>query len=123
MCDTTLRLAREKVRDWLSSYMFKEDPKRDQKSTTIADWLGDAKEHKTHGRPITIEHAREKGIFVEALEADQELQERVLSVFHAIMVTFQVTQCVKMVENQNGKGVYTMIQIAAVAIPAGGQAG
>jgi hypothetical protein len=123
MCDTTLTLARDKVREWLSTYMFKTDPARNQKSASIAEWLGNAKEHKTHGRPITIVQAREKGLIVEALEDDQELQERVLSVFHAIMVTFQVTGCVKMVENQNGKGVYTTMQIATVAIPAGGQAG
>lgn len=123
MCDTTLTLARQKVGEWLSTYMFKDDPTRVQKSASIAEWLGNAKEHKTHGRPISIVQAREKGLVVECLEDDQELQERVLSVFHAIMVTFQVTGCVKMVENQNGKGVYTTMQIAAVAVPAGGQAG
>jgi len=60
---------------------------------------------------------------VERLEEDQMLQELVLSVFHAIMVTFQVTPCVKIVENQNGKGVYTTLQIAAIPVPPGGQAG
>jgi len=123
MCDTTLTLARQKVGEWLSTYMFKEDPAREQKSASIAEWLGNAKEHKTHGRPISIAQARGRGLVVESLEDDQELQERVLSVFHAIMVTFQVTGCVKMVENQNGKGVYTTMQIAAVAVPAGGQPG
>lgn len=123
MCDTTLTLAREKVREWLCAYMFKDDAGREQKSASIAEWLGNAKEHKTHGRPISIAQAREKGLVVESLEDDQELQERVLSVFHAIMVTFQVTGCVKMVENQNGKGVYTTMQIAAVAVPTGNQAG
>jgi hypothetical protein len=123
MCDTTLTLAREKVREWLSAYMFKDDAAREQKSGSIAEWLGNAKEHKTHGRPISVAQAREKGLVVESLEDDQELQERVLSVFHAIMVTFQVTGCVKMVENQNGKGVYTTMQITAVAVPGGGQAG
>jgi len=123
MCDTTLTLAREKVREWLATYMLKDDAEKEQKSRAIAEWLGNAKEHKTHGRPITIQQAREKGLIVECLEEDQELQERVLSVFHAVMVTFQVTGCVKMVENQNSKGVYTTMQIAAVALPAGGQAG
>lgn len=123
MCDTTLTLARKKVGEWLSTYMFKDDPAREQKGASIAEWLGNAKEHKTHGRPISIAQAREKGLVIENLEDDQELQERVLSVFHAIMVTFQVTGCVKMVENHNGKGVYTTMQIAAVAVPAGGQSG
>lgn len=123
MCDTTLRLAREKVHDWLLSYMFKDDPAREQKSTAIAGWLGEAKEHKTHGRPITIGQAREKGLVVECLEDDPEMQERVLSVFHAVMVTFLVTPCVKMVENQNGKGLFTLLQVTAVPTPAGAQVG
>lgn len=123
MCDSTLQLAREKVAEWLSTYMLKGDPDRQKKSTAIAAWLGDAKAHKTHGRPITIDRAREKGLLVNSLEDDQELQERVLSVFHAVMVTFQVTQCVKIIENHNGKGMYTTLQIAAITVPTGGQAG
>ena len=123
MCETTLRLARDKVREWLAAYLLKQDAAGNDKSRTIADWLGDAKEHKTHGRPITVEQAREKGLIVQRLEDDQELQERVLSVFHATMVTFQVTPCVKLIENQNGKGVYTTVQIATLAVPSAGQAG
>lgn len=123
MCDTTLALAREKVRDWLAAYMLKDDADKGSKSAAIAEWLGNAKVHKTHGRPISIDQARAQGLVVEALEDDQELQERVLSVFHAVMVTFQVTGCVKMVENHIGKGVYTTMQVTTVAVPAGAQAG
>jgi hypothetical protein len=101
----------------------KGDAEKDVKSESTARWLGDAKEHKTHGRPISIQQAREKELIVESLEDDHELQERALSVFHAVMVTFQVAGCVKMVENQCGKGVYATMQLAAVALPAGGQAG
>ena len=114
MCDTTLKLAREKVEEWLSLYMFKDTEDGNDKSKAIAAWLGDANEHKTHGRPIGADRAREKGLAIEILEEDQELQERVLSVFHSVMATFQVTSCVKIVENHNGKGVYTSIQITGL---------
>ena len=46
-----------------------------------------------------------------------------LSVFHAAVVTFQVTECVKMVENQNGRGEYSQIQIQAIPVPTRGAAG
>jgi hypothetical protein len=82
----------------------------------IADWLGDAKAHKTHGRPISVATARSQGLLVQDLEADQQLQELVLSAFHAAMVTFQVTSCVKIVENQNGRGVYTQVQLRALPV-------
>ncbi|MEJ5329708.1 MAG: hypothetical protein WHT07_06120 [Desulfobaccales bacterium] len=53
---------------------------------------------------------------VELLEDNQDIQEKVLSVFHATMVTFQITNCVKMVENHNGRGLYTQNKIQAFPI-------
>jgi hypothetical protein len=116
ICSTTLTLAKSKVGSWLDANMFKDVANGEKPGSSIAAWLGDATEHKTHGRPIGIETAREKGLKVTELEADQQLQEAVLSTFHAVMVTFQITQCVKLIENQNGKGVYTQIQVKAVPV-------
>lgn len=122
-CQTTLDLAREKVATWLSNYMFKDEKDRQGKSQQVADWLGNAKEHKTHARPINADQAEACGLKIERLESNQKFQEAVLSVFHATMVTFQVTQCVRLVENHDGKGLYTTIQVAAVPVAAPGQAG
>lgn len=36
------------------------------------------------------------------------------SSFHATMVTFQVTPCVKIVENHHGKGLYTRLELKAM---------
>ena len=43
------------------------------------------------------------------LEDEQDFQEKVLSVFHASIVTIEVTNCVKIIENQNGIGVFTQV--------------
>lgn len=75
----------------------------------IANWLGTFSNHLTHGRPIPIAEAKAQGLKVSPLEADQELQERVLSVFHSSIVTFEVTNCVKIIENQNGKGTFITV--------------
>lgn len=115
LCKTTIDLSREKVEEWLNSYMFAASAPANRPGAGIAAWLANAREHKTHGRPITIATAREKGLRVTALEDDQELQERVLSTFHATMVTFGVTQCVKMVEDHNGRGVFLSVEVKAVA--------
>lgn len=123
LCQTTLELAKEKVAEWLSMYMFAGDEHPDEQARRISDWLGNAKEHKTHGRPIGIAQAREKGLKVDSLEDDQDLQELVLSVFHASMVTFLVTDCVKMVENQNGRGVFSQVQVQLVQTPSYGVPG
>ena len=114
LCKTTLDLAREKVEEWLNEYMFADLPPAERRGSEIAAWLANAREHKTHGRPITAAKAREIGLRIVALEDDQELQERVLSTFHATMVTFAVTQCVKMVENQNGRGVFLQVERKSV---------
>lgn len=120
LCEQATRLSAEKVESWLAQYMF--GGKDAAKAHAIAEWLANFAEHKTHGRPIGIDLARSKGLNVRALEDDQQLQEAVLSVFHATMVTFQATGCLKVVENHLGKGHYIVMDVA-VQIPARQQAG
>jgi ATP-dependent protease ClpP protease subunit len=114
VCKTTLDLSRSKVAEWLNTYMFAALPESERKGDQIASWLANAREHKTHGRPINVDKALEIGLKIERLEEDQDLQEKVLSTFHATMVTFGVTQCVKLVENQNGKGTFLKVEVKAV---------
>ena len=109
LCQQTIDLSKEKVGKWLAQYMFK--GKDADKAKQIADGLGNFEEHRTHGRPIGYDLAHEKGLNVTRLEDDQKLQEAVLSVFHATMVTFLSTQCLKIVENQNDKGHYVVAQL------------
>jgi len=48
---------------------------------------------------------------ITALEDDKDLQDKALSVFHAAVVTHMVSNCVKFVENQNGKGVFLNVEL------------
>lgn len=111
ICKNTTKLSIQKVSLWLESYMFKDDPQKMQKANTIATWLGKAENHLTHGRPIPCNIASNQGLRIIELESDQKLQEKVLSVFHASMVTLDVTNCVKIVENQNGIGSYIQLNV------------
>ncbi len=43
------------------------------------------------------------GLVIEDLEDDPEFQDLILSVFHATTHTFDGTDAVKIIENQNGK--------------------
>lgn len=101
-CETTIELAKQKVAGWLNDYML-HDPAT---SKRVADWLGDSTEHKTHGRPISAGLAQSKGLKIVPLEGDQQLQDKVLSVYHAVMLTFEKTNCVKIIESHEGKGFY-----------------
>lgn len=109
LCQTTIDLAQEKVEAWLNAYMFKNSNPKYGKD--VATWLGSAGFHKTHGHPINVVEASAHHLNVEPLEADQRFQELVLSVYHATMVTFGVSNCVKLIENHNGKGLYFQIEI------------
>lgn len=109
LCQKTIELSKSKVAEWLGNYMFKDLPDGREKGSQIAEWLGDFTEHRTHGRPINYKLAREKGLRVTLLEDDQILQDKVLSVFHASIITFEVTLCIKMIENHLGKGTYLSV--------------
>lgn len=106
ICRNTTELSIQKVELWLKSYMFNGDADQDAKSAKIAKWLGTASNHKTHGRPIPISVAQSEGLNVAELESDSELQDKVLSVFHSAIVSIEVTNCIKIIENQNGKGSF-----------------
>lgn len=108
-CQQTIELAKKKVEAWLTAYMFKGEPDGAGKAARIAAWLGEPKNHMTHGRPIGIATAQNEGLNVQALEADSALQDLVLSVFHATSVTFEVSPCLKFVENHNGRGWFINI--------------
>ena len=111
ICQSTIRLSIEKVAEWLNLYMFADLSPDKRKGQSIAEWLGNATLHKTHGRPINFATAREIGLTVDLLEDDQILQEKVLSVFHAMTTTLEITQCVKFIENHDGKGWYLNVNV------------
>lgn len=111
ICQTTIDLAKERVAEWLEKWMFKSDDNAAQKASAIALWLGTADNHKTHGRPIGFNEAKEKGLNVKRLEDDDALQDLVLSVFHATMATHECANCGKLIENHNGKGLYLMFNV------------
>lgn len=104
-CENVIELSKQRVEAWLRDYM-KLDPTA---AKDAAAWLGDANHHKTHGRPINLHLARERGLKVTELEPDQAFQDAVLSVYHATMITFESTTCVKMIENHQGKGAYVIL--------------
>ena len=102
MCQDAIEFSRERVGEWLNTYMFRG---QEQKGPDVAAWFCDAKLHKSHGRPIGIEQARQHGLKITAIEDDQEFQERVLSLFHATTVTFDVNQLQKIHRKSSGKRI------------------
>lgn len=104
-CLNASDLSKALVSEWLTNYMFRNDPNAASKANDIADWLGSHSIFKTHGRPISRAMAEQHDLNIVALESDQALQDAVLSVYHATALTFASTGAVKIIENHLGKSI------------------
>jgi ClpP class serine protease len=102
-CENAIDLSKSLVTEWLGKYMFANNADAADKAKNIADYLSNHREFKSHGRHISRDKAKELGLNIENLEDEQELQDLVLSVFHATTHTFNGTPAVKIIENHKGK--------------------
>ena len=100
--ERSIEWAREIVIRWLSTGMLsaRSDPMTD--ATTVVDHLASNAATKAHNRHVSAADLRTLGLEVTALETDQLLQEAVLTVHHACMLTLAEQPVVKLIENQNG---------------------
>lgn len=98
-----IQLSDTLLREWLSTCMFEKSDK--EIINSIASKLNEHDGSKTHGRHFNVEFCRSIGLKIELLEEDDELQDAVLSIHHAYMLTLGGTDAVKIIESNNGKAV------------------
>lgn len=100
--DVGLRNARLNFRQQEENHMFSgEEPvAAKKKATKIVKKLN--ANNKSHSRHFTVDFCKELGLNITELESDQTLQELVLSVHHAFIITIDATAATKLIENQNG---------------------
>lgn len=108
-CRLAQELSEELVSTWLREYMLASLADRSDRAKGIARQLADHKTFKSHNRFINRDQARVLGLQIEDLEADQQLQDAVLSVFHAAAHTFS-GPAVKIIENHVGKAFIKTVQ-------------
>lgn len=99
-CIHSRDLAVSFVSEQLAAHMLKDNH---GKAKAVAAWFADFSRFKSHGRPVTTRDAQEQGLSVTRLEADQTLQDLVLSVHHAARHTFNDTGAIKLIENHHGR--------------------
>lgn len=104
-CEAAEALAKRLVTEWLGSYMLAGDS---AKAIEVAEYFASFDEHQSHSLGIPRARAQEKGLNITYLEADQALQDAVLSVHHAALHTF-AGSCVKLIENHLGR-TYARLQ-------------
>jgi len=115
-CEKAEQLARRLVGEWLAAYMFKGAADAEVKAKKVADYFADYGKHQSHNLGIDREQARDQGLNVTDLEADDGLQDAVLSVHHATIHTF-AGAAVKIVESHLGKAFVKLSQVVQMQIP------
>lgn len=102
-CYRAVELSEDIAKKWLQEgEMFPKSKHKDEKIDKVMKHLNNNEFTKLHSRHIDIKEAKKIGLNVKALEQDDQLQDLVLSVHHCFMLTFQNTNAVKIIENQNG---------------------
>ena len=103
-CQKSIDWSESMARKWLASGMFDGDTNSSQTIDKIIEGLG----HNTtlaHERHLPEQTCVDMGLKISLMEKDPDLQDAVLSVHHAFMLTFDQSPAVKVIENQKG-GAY-----------------
>ena len=96
------------VVDWLGSCMYNKDISEENDIIRkIEENLNEHSKSKTHGRHFNMEFCRDIGLKIVEMESDNILQDRILSVHHAYLLTMSSSSVLKIIESQNGKAVIT----------------
>ncbi len=102
-CELATKLSRSLVTGWLAAYMLSGKPRAKLTAARIATALARHANFKSHSRFISRDQAKKMGLVIDDLEADQSVQDAVLSIFHSFTHTFNVTPAVKIIENHLNK--------------------
>lgn len=97
-----INLSSELVSKCLGSCMF-DSVKDEQVIYDIVNFLNEHDNSKVHNRHLSAEKCSSVGLKISMMEDDDELQDLVLSLHHAYMITFDSSAAVKIIENHNGK--------------------
>lgn len=117
-CQNADSLAKRLVKEWLRTYMFKDDKYAARKALKVAKFFGDHHIHQSHSLGIDRAEASEKGVKISALEADKDLEEAVLCVHYATFHTFS-GPAIKIVESQLGRAFVKVAQQMQIPMQVG----
>jgi hypothetical protein len=104
-CLIAQEAAEETVAVAMQAYMFKDLPQAEAQGQAkeVAGWFNSHKTHRSHGKPLRYDDLRERNVRVALLEADDALQDKVLSAWHGVQLSLSQVAVNKLVENNEGK--------------------
>lgn len=98
-CQKAIKLSKEIVENWLKSNMLKDDPKMDEKISSIFDKFINPENTYTHDRHIDSEECNDAGLKIIMLENHQNIQDIVLDLHYATMMSIQRNNLLKLFHN------------------------
>lgn len=127
-CLNAIELSKRYVFEWLKTGMFK--PKDDTPEAVavseaaakkVVDYLGDHNQFKSHGARIGVQELQKHGVPVKILNEDKALHDAVMTVYHALLITFAGTGAFRIVENSRGAAFIRLVQTQQIVIGPAGQ--
>ena len=82
--------------------MFLGDSAADEKVEDILNLLCDHRASAMHNRHFSHSDLCDKGMKITLMEDDDKLQDKILTLHHAFMITFQKSSVAKAIESSNG---------------------
>lgn len=120
ICKSAQELSEELARTWLSTYMLKCAPENEA-VTAVVDFFKSYDAHKSHGRSIDRDRAREKGLArVVNAEDTKGLADLLQSLLNQYELWFDKTSFYKMFEDAGGTNWGRQIQSMTIQLPLGG---
>ena len=101
-CQHAIKWSNDFVREQLETVMFQGEPEAKRKAAAVVRKLADYSGNRTHAKHIHAEACSQLGLKIESLEANDDLQDLVLTVHHCYMHTLANTAVIKIIENQLG---------------------
>lgn len=100
-----IELSDSLVKEWLLDCMFStgDIEENESKVSRIVESLNNHRDSKVHDRHYNVTFCRNLGLNIIDLEDDSGLQDKVLSIHHSFMLTFQNSLAEKIIENHDGK--------------------
>lgn len=100
-CKKAIKLSSELVTDWLKTGMFKDDNNAETIAKNIVKkHLNNHSSSKTHDRHFSLKTCKEFGLKIFEMESNQELQDKILSIHHATILSINTVNALKIIQSQ-----------------------
>lgn len=111
-CENSIVWSRDFVEEQLRTVMFYRTRNGKATSKSIVKKLSSFTGNKAHERHIHVEELKRMGLKITDIEADDQLQDLILTVHHCYMHTLQNSPAFKIIENHLGTAVVKNINPA-----------